>query len=210
MPRVLVTETTLYKYGELSEDAKAKARDWWRELEAHDPQPWDYMYEDFERCAEILGISINKNPNRAYEPAIYWSGFSSQGDGACFEGSYAYAKGARHAIRNYAPLDEALHHIADELQKLQSRYFYSLSATVKHTGRYSHEYCTQIDVDVPEYVTAENYKDASEKIAELLRDFMRWMYRQLDKENDYRLSDEQVAENIEANEYEFTEDGRLA
>jgi hypothetical protein len=44
-------------------------------------------------------------------------------------------------------------------------------------------------------------------LIELARDFMDWIYKQLEKEWDYQNSDEQVEESIRANEYEFLEDG---
>ena len=47
-------------------------------------------------------------------------------------------------------------------------------------------------------------------IEDALRDFARWIYRQLDAENDYRNSDEYVDDCIVANDYEFYEGGRRA
>ena len=47
-------------------------------------------------------------------------------------------------------------------------------------------------------------------LAELLRDFMNWIYQQLENEHDYLLSDEYVDDTIRANEYEFTENGKRA
>lgn len=221
MPHDRVTTETLYFYGELSDTAKAKARDQWRDMESQDPAPWDYMYDDFIRCAAILGITIGyhdhswsnvstgaKGIDRV--PDINWSGFGSQGDGASFEGSYAYKAGARKAIRAHAPKDSQLHHIADELQRVQSHYFYALTATAKQRGNNSHEYSVNIEMDAPDWIKAEDYRDAENRLSELMRDFMRWMYRQLYAEYEYRMADEQVAENIVANEYEFTAEGKFA
>jgi hypothetical protein len=39
---------------------------------------------------------------------------------------------------------------------------------------------------------------------------MRWIYRQLEREYEWLMSDEQVDESIRINEYEFTEEGKLA
>lgn len=38
---------------------------------------------------------------------------------------------------------------------------------------------------------------------------MRWIYKKLEQEHDYLLSDECVEENIKCNEVEFTEDGSV-
>jgi hypothetical protein len=49
-----------------------------------------------------------------------------------------------------------------------------------------------------------------EHIKEMFADFARWIYRQLEQSHDWCHADEQVDENIRINEFEFTEDGRLA
>jgi len=134
MPRAITKY--VYKFDELSESAKQKAIDDYRQ-DGIDYDWYDAVYEDARQIGEILGIKIDN---------IYFSGFSNQGDGACFEGSYAYTKGNTKEIKDHAPQDEELHRIARELQKLQKKNFYSLSAKVKQSGHYSHEYCTEIEV----------------------------------------------------------------
>jgi len=39
---------------------------------------------------------------------------------------------------------------------------------------------------------------------------MRWVYRALEQEYEYQTANEQVDDSIRANEYEFTETGRIA
>ena len=80
------------------------------------------------------------------KPCIFFSGFWSQGDGACFEGHYSYAAGAAAAIRAHAPLDVDLHAIADALGAMQRRNFYQLRADIRHHGRYNHEHSMTIAV----------------------------------------------------------------
>ena len=84
-----------------------------------------------------------------------------------------------------------------------------LRAIVKHSGHYYHSRCTDIDVIDSETGDATDTQ-ADTALAELLRDFMTWIYRQLETEHDYQLSDETVDESIRANEYEFTESGKRA
>ena len=149
MPEVICT--TVYLFPELSEAAKEKARSWYRELGPHD-EWWDAVYEDFQRICEILGIRLKTMPVRLMgggtraKPCIWFSGFCSQGDGACFEGYWFHAKGASASIRDYAPTDATLHGIADRLQAIQRRNFYQLAAEVSHRGRYCHESTMLIDV----------------------------------------------------------------
>ena len=61
MPEVICT--TVYKFLELSDAAKDKARSWYRELGPHDDW-WDAVYEDFERICDILGIRLKTTPVR--------------------------------------------------------------------------------------------------------------------------------------------------
>lgn len=198
---ITVTQTA-YTYDELDDRAKETARDWYRQG-ALDYDWWDSVYYDADQIAKILGIEIDRRGK--YSPAIYFSGFYSQGDGACFEGSYSYAKGAHKRIREYAPLDDELHRIADRLFDIQRRNFFQLSANVSHSGRYYHEFCTSIHV-----FHGSDWADAdtAEDLADILRDFMRWIYSRLEAEHDFLMSDETVEESIRANEYLFDEDGR--
>lgn len=81
-------------------------------------------------CA-IIGVDVatvsrrSAGPSSVYDACIYFRGFSSQGDGASFEGVY-----------KYAPQDEALHAIADQLTALQRRNFYQLTARITQRGLY--------------------------------------------------------------------------
>ncbi|MEO8245393.1 MAG: antitoxin of toxin-antitoxin stability system, partial [bacterium] len=149
MPDIICT--TVYQFPELSDAAKEKARSWYREAAFHDDW-WDAVYDDFERICDILGVSLKTRPVRLMgggtrqKPCIWFSGFSSQGDGASFEATAQHAKGATREIRAYAPKDQALHNIADRFQAAQRQNFYQLSANVTHRGRYYHEYCMTIDV----------------------------------------------------------------
>jgi len=185
---------TTYSFEELSEEAQEKALIQCQNWNVEGFKWWDAVYEDAKEVGKLLGITIDK---------IYFSGFPSQGDGACFAGQYEYAKGSCRAIREYAPRDTELHRIADELRKLQRRYFYGLYAYVTYSGHYMRKYCSNIDVrendmscDIP-----------ADEIAELLRDFMEWIYRAAEREYDYLISDEVVKESLIANEVEFLESG---
>lgn len=206
-------ETTVYTFDELSDTAKERAREWWRNAESADFDA-SATLEDAERVAEIIGIEFATRPVRLMgggtrgESVVYWSGFSSQGDGACFEGTYRYAKGAAKAIRAYAPTDTRLHAIADELQAVQSKAFYRLEASMAHRGHYYHSGYMSVSVEDRE----DSYRDVSrfeDDITDAMRDFASWIYRQIGAEYEYAMSDENVDESIRINEYEFTESGDI-
>lgn len=207
-----IIETTVYRLDELSGAAKDKARTWYREG-GFDYDWYDAVYEDLQRIAEILGLDLKTRPVRLMgggtrqDPCIWFRGFWSQGDGACFETFYSHRKGAPHRIREYAPQDTELHRIADALQAIQRRNFYQLRADASHRGHYYHEYSMAISVERDSPTYQDMTADAEEAVIEALRDLARWLYGQLQREYDYLSSDGAVDETISANEYTFTEAG---
>lgn len=207
-----IIETTVYRLDELSDEAKDTARAWYRQV-GLDHDWFEFVCDDFERICGILGVNLKTVPVRLFgggtrqKPCIWFSGFWSQGDGACFEGSYGHAIGALRAIRDHAPKDDELHRIADVLQAVQRRNVYQLYATVTHRDRYYHEYSMAISVERDSPTWQDMTADAEETVIEALRDLARWLYRQLEREFDDLASDESVDDAITANAYTFTAAG---
>jgi len=208
--KMRTAQVEVYTFDELSDDAKERAREWWRSNLYF--QDADCLFSDFDKVAVILGVVFDQrqvplmNGSVRGEPKIYYSGFWSQGDGACFEGYYTYNKGASRAVREYAPQDSVLHRIADDLQAIQRPAFYGLSASISHRGRYYHSGCMDIRVNHDERRPTD-YEE--EGIDQVMRDFADWMYRQLESEYEYQMSNEVVDECIRINEYEFNDDGSI-
>ncbi len=143
MSRIITT--TVYTLHELSSTAQEKARDWYRQHHA-DSNWYENVYEDFREVCGIFGIDLRQrvfrlsNGRFMEEPCIWFSGFCSQGDGACFEGRWHWQPATPRKIREYAPQDRELHRIADALQAVQKRNFWQLQAEISHRGRYCHPY----------------------------------------------------------------------
>ena len=198
------TETIIreiYNFDELSDDSKENARDWWRKG-GLDYFWHDTTFPDFVTICGILGFDV-------IESNIHFSGFWSEGDGASFTGSYKYSKCSAKKIREYAPQDATLHEIADTLQALQKRNFYSLSANVtRNHNRYVHENtisCGYVDRDSDNY--QDPTSDAEETLTDCARNLCHWLYASLEREYDWLMSDEHIDEIIRCNEYEFTKEG---
>jgi hypothetical protein len=163
------------------------------------------------------------------EPCIYFSGFYSQGDGASFSGWYyaettkairienpdasptseyrrvLTAEEAPAKIREYAPNDETLHNIADELCFLY-RWYGGVTARISQGGNYLHSYTMRLD----DWDFQDDREDEDANICEIVEttliDNMRaladWLYERLEEEHEYLTSDEAVIESLEANEIE--------
>lgn len=211
------TETTL-TFDELPETAKQHARNEHTGEGYLDYDWWDCTYEDAVRMAEILGITISTTSHAGRKPGttylttdISFSGFWSQGDGASFEGDYEFAPDAVAKIAAETK-DEELLRIATELYLLQlARRMSGLepfSASIKTSGRYSHSGTMGVSVSADDDDGESGEDDNLEKsVTQLMRDFADWIYKQLEAQHDWLLSDECVDEALK--ELAFDEDGNL-
>lgn len=211
-----IIEVKAYKFSELSDAAKEKARDWYREGNMDDNFWSEYVIDEAVEQGKLLGIDFKErrvplmNGKTRGEPCIYWSGFSSQGDGACFEGSWCAGDVQADKVAedwgDSADTTE-IRRIAGVLAEI-AKEWPRASFTVTHSGHYSHEYCTNFSVEMDEDPDMVVPDGAEDDLIEVARDFMKWIYRRLENEWRYRNSDECVDEEIEANDLLFTEDGR--
>lgn len=203
----MTTKTVnLYTFNELSDSAKEKARDWWRSASCDDSFWSECTIDETKEQGRNMGLDIDE---------VYFRGFWSQGDGACFVGSWnACDVKAGETAKDWgdSPATKEIRRIAAEFEEFAKTWPES-SFKVEHRGHYSHEFCTSFDVslgedaDNNEEVSPEQWREACDFIIETARDYMRWIYRQLEKEYEYQNSNEVIDEALENNEYTFTEEG---
>lgn len=162
---------------------------------------WDCVESDFKEDMKAVGIDVHR---------IHFSGFCSQGDGACFVGK----------------LDNALvyldHHHKDQYPMIRKLLGHDGGVYVKceQSGYYYHENCTQFWVDADTLTgmieqPTEFHEAIVEQWQELLgkeldsfetdvteqwRTYMQELYCKLEAEHDHLTSDDVVWETIEANE----------
>ena len=192
MPRI--HETILYKFDELSTQAKKRAIISFQEDDSYLYYDWyQDTINDFETILELIGY---------YNITCYFSGFYSQGDGACFSARFSREKRCLQKVKSYCPKEEK---ILDIVEQIQSEIPLHEEYEIKHSGHYYHEYCTNV------YYLGDDEKaeQLDERFLELSRQLMRILYEKLNTEYDYLNSDEAITEYIKANNYEFTEDGEL-
>lgn len=192
-----IKELLLYSFDQFDEKMQQTIIDNNRDINV-DHEWWEFVYEDAKTIAALFGLDIDK---------IYFSGFWSQGNGACFKGDYAYKKGGLKAVKEYAPNDKDLHEIVQNLQDIQRPYFYQLEARTRQQGHYSHSGCMSVDVYHNEDFGELDYSEFEDDITDQLRYFADWIYSRLEDEYEYLTSDEQIKEVILSDEYLFTENG---
>lgn len=188
-----------YTFDELDDAAKNKAREWWLGA-GLDHGWWDGVYETATTAGKCLGIDVEN---------IQFKGFWSQGDGACFKGSYTYKKGWRAALKaEFGPGDTlvALERIGEALQDIQRPVFYKLEATMTPHHR---NMLTCVDVDDYGLTDRQWAMRREADVRDEMRSFAHWIYKSLEQEYDYLTSDGAVDESIEANGYLFTEEGEV-
>lgn len=218
---------TVYYFDELDDDAKERARQWYR-AGSFNCEWWDSTYDYCKYFLALLGFDFKPKTAR-----IFFSGFSSYGDGACFHNVAWSAANCNPAearkefvISDKAVLDREgkeaqreVRRLIDDAEALTKTYP-ELRGWVEHRGHYQHARCTDIHVDVDgsdfeededgdTIIPGQYENDYEEEFAEFARDCMRWVYYCLEREYEFLNSDYVVNENIRCNEYEFTKEGRI-
>lgn len=215
----------LFEFAELSDSAKETARKWYRRCSDGDNDWSEYIIDEAVEQGKLLGIDFEMRDVQLHgggtrqKPCIWWSGFSSQGDGACFEGTWRARDVKADKVAEgwgEAPETTEIKHIAKEFAGIAKEYP-DASFVVTHRDRYMHEHSVSYDhesgIECDDEMAAKvaefgDRESTEEDLQETARDFMRWIYRRLEKAYEYEQSDECVDGNIEANEYTFTEDGK--
>lgn len=211
----------IFSYDELSEEAKEKARNRWRE-HALDYEWWDYVYEYAATSGDYLGLDIRQRTVKTMgggtrkDVSIYFSGFAHQGQGAAFDGEWHAHKVDLKGLKKHAPKDKDLHTIGKTLAAIAKKYpdaYAACSAYRNVNQRVEAE--LWVDHSDETHSTAEweaieaREREVCEQIEEAITGFSHWIFRTLEQEHDYRLSDEAIEEDLQAQGEIFTEDGAV-
>lgn len=178
----------VFSIDELQPGAKKRAIENHREINIY--QGWADPIEEGAR--EDL-------KTRGYiDPKIMFSGFGSQGDGACFTAKIAIGQWltAHKLNAKYKALKDQAECFGFEITH-HWRYFFSTSTTVEFVTFYEPE----AEADKQAHEVLELIKKEREAIGDRL-------YRDLEKYWFELMEDEAVMETIRINEFQFFEDGR--
>lgn len=200
MPKIL--NIKVYQYDELTEEAKEKAIKDLFDINVNLGDWYEWVLEDWTTKLEAMGFE---------DIDIQFSGFYSQGDGASFTAKniditkYIESQGLSNRFRV----------LLDVLNKEECR----IEGRVKRcTWHYSHEHT--VDVEMEFYWDEEDIPIGRESRAEFLLDVLkdcieddvrrlsREIYRDLQKEYEFRTSEEAIVDTIKCNELDFWPSGR--
>ena len=168
----------IYKFEDLSEEAREKAIE---DLREHNNNDNHYFLE--EELNELLKEELDENNIKHYDDLkLYYSFSYSQGDGLCFIGNFR---------------------------------FKDFEFGIKHNSNYYHKNSTEIWF-IDEFQEEDNLSEivrqkAIEKAEEEFKEIYSKICDKLEKIGyeaiEYENSEENLKELIEANEYEFLENG---
>lgn len=184
-------ETTLYDFNELSTEAKQVAIQKW------------YENEDYPWLENDMREFLNEKDPYFYDKKIQYSLCYCQGDGLSFSSKFDLEKWLNEKTELKASVKKAL----CELVQISSR------------GNCSNHYPFASRSDI-EMDFGNNYKEYKniERLADIILAQIQTYYMDICKEAEsygysvieYRMTESEFDELCQANEYEFTEDGKLA
>lgn len=199
-----------FAFDELSDEAKARARDWWRSCDVCDDTWYEAVQSDAIEVWKLFGFDVD--PKQAFFALSY-----SQGDGASFAGDYqAPEKSVVEAIAEYAPEDQVLKALAERIDVLQTtarlRWDSTWVAKIIRRGLYDHS-PAMISVGVmltadDEPGDSESRPHADAEIEAIARSLADWYFENLKEEDEYLSSDEVVDEALRG-DYRFDELGHI-
>ena len=208
--RLVTIEKRIGSFSELSPELQAevikKFRYSWNDFDS------DFIIEGFCNAMEEIGVDISpKN--------VYFSGFYSQGDGSCFSGKVVnfvnyisdvvnnYYKQLFQSEKEFNAFKRWCNHVYNDCDynieiNGSDRYFtvrantdittelYSLDHVKRRSEEQEDRFIRILDYIIEEKAIEDNAK----------------LYKALENEYEYRMSDGYIKDMIEANEYEFNLD----
>jgi hypothetical protein len=199
----VTVEYKVFQFNELDPKVQQNVLDKHREWNTSYCDWFQFVVEDYKLELSCIGFN---------DAEIYFSGFSSQGDGACFD------------CKSFDPdrLIQALEDRIDSkrfskykriIKKLDLGYHID---TINH--HYSHENTRRFRISESFFLASnpERYNrvnqlvnDFEKDIEDLRKDLCHKIYNSLEQEYDYIISDEAIKESFEAGDVRFLENGKI-
>jgi hypothetical protein len=215
--------STTYTYQQLTDEAKEKVKQWWCEHGIWDDW-YDDTYERFKEEGYALGFVIDK---------MNFTGFYSQGDGACWEGQIDVATWLKTHTEDSIARDAWCALIAED--------FCDKHFSIHFRGRYSHsntmtcvgwDWVSEMEDEPASYLKQSSifkgmrYSDLYNLIRtsdfpytdpndieqagfESAKEYADELYKRLREEYEYLTSEESLIESCDANDWQFNEEGEM-
>jgi len=159
---------------------------------------WEYTYDDVKTMLGHCGFT---------DVDIKFSGFCSQGDGASFTGVCKARDIDEKALSEYAPNETVFHKFALSLKNLMKDYpDCRLTLSRNRSTNYVHE--NTVDAQIEFEGEVSGVSNTAKEIFASCKVIMREIYRKLEAEYENLREDDNIAENMEANDMYFDENGR--
>jgi len=203
----------IYLASELSDEAKEVVAEKYRQWNVNYDGWWDGVEEGFKEDMKEYSLEVDK---------IYFSGFWSQGDGACFECSVD----DRQVFFNKMIKDKLPDSVQMRLMynpQLEDLFTNNLSFGTRHSGHYYHSGCMDFTFEMDTYyhpedwgdetgeeydmLTQEEFNDIEDAICSFFREKADDLYSTLSREYDALCETECICESLDANDYLFYADG---
>lgn len=191
-----------YRFEDLSESAQQTVLDANHQRNVDYDGWWESVYEQYDEKMKAIGFNVSGK---------YFSGFSSQGDGAVILGTISYFDFLKQTPEGIALLT------VFKLRSLQDEELYDGAARFTHEGRYYHErsFTTGLETNADNWNAADCVEDLADNIHtfveaninEWLTDICKEFYKALEAEYDYLTSDKCLREHYEHDDDLYDIDG---
>jgi len=217
-------EVEVFKYGELSDQAKEKARNWY--IDGMDYEWWEGTYEMAVEDGKEVGFYIDK---------IFFSGFHSQGDGASWIGQVDVRQWLETHEKDSIGLSAWCQLIQEDVVSKHSKVtannsHYCHESTMQfgdvedHTDEFTDDWLMELPsifkgmevqhlydiIASDDNCHIKSTEELTKAITESGREYAKDIYDRLKQEYEYLCSEEMMLDHFNCNDYHFTNEGALA
>lgn len=202
-------ETTVYTYDELSDRAKANAIDWYRAAMGADDSDFntETTIEEFKEMLVALGFVVDAQRGTQAQAAIYWSTNPIEASFGAHWSAKNYSAELAAKLLTDRPLDTGIARAVRLMAAFVDtcpKAWASIDAGRRGINLTIAEFDLGLD---SEEDSRSDFHSTVDALLDICTDIAGELATAINRDIEYANSDEAIIENIDANEYEFTESG---